>query len=134
MRFRPDSGRPGARAGPFGERFRAWRELLVTHPLLFTPITIRGVTARNRVMVSPMCQYASVDGGPTDWHLVNLGRYTLGGAGIVFAEESAVEARGRKTYQCGHQRFEGDVPSRSPRRRRATRPARHRAGTDTCAA
>ena len=72
----------------------------MTSPLLFTPITIRSVTARNRVMVSPMCQYASVDGGPTDWHLVNLGRYTLGGAGIVFAEESAVEARGRKTYQC----------------------------------
>ena len=53
----------------------------MTNPLLFTPITIRGVTVRNRVMVSPMCQYASVDGGPTDWHLVNLGRYTLGGAG-----------------------------------------------------
>ena len=76
------------------------RHPFVTDPLLFTPITIRGVTARNRVMVSPMCQYASVDGGPTDWHMVNLGCYTLGGAGIVFAEETAVEARGRKTYQC----------------------------------
>ena len=106
----------------------------MTGPLPFTPIAIREVSACNRVLVSPMYRYASVDGGPTDWHLVNLGRYTLGGAGIVFAEESAVEARGRKTYQCGHQRFEGDVPSRSPRRRRATRPARHRAGADTCAA
>lgn len=72
----------------------------MTNPRLFTPITLRGVTARNRLMVSPMCQYASDDGGPTDWHLVNLGRYVLGGAGIVFAEETAVEARGRKTYQC----------------------------------
>ena len=76
------------------------RHPFVTNPLLFTPIAIRGVTARNRVMVSPMCQYASVDGGPTDWHLVNVGRYVLGGAGIVFGEETAVEERGRKTYQC----------------------------------
>ena len=42
--------------------------------LLFTPITLRGVTARNRIVVSPMCQYVSVDGGPTDWHLVHFGR------------------------------------------------------------
>ena len=75
------------------------RHPFVTKPLLFTPITIPGVTARNRVMVSPMCRYASVGGRPTDWHLVNLGRYTLGGAGIVFAEETAAEARGRRTYE-----------------------------------
>ncbi len=67
---------------------------------LFSPITLRGITVRNRVVVSPMCQYASVDGSPTDWHLVQLGRYALGGAGIVFGEETAVEPRGRKTYQC----------------------------------
>jgi len=70
------------------------------HPLLFTPITLRGVTARNRIVVSPMCQYVSVDGGPTDWQFVHFGRYAMGGAGIVFGEESAVEARGRKTYHC----------------------------------
>jgi 2,4-dienoyl-CoA reductase-like NADH-dependent reductase (Old Yellow Enzyme family) len=69
-------------------------------PLLFTPITLRGVTARNRIVVSPMCQYVSVDGGPTDWQFVHFGRYAMGGAGIVFGEESAVEARGRKTYHC----------------------------------
>jgi 2,4-dienoyl-CoA reductase-like NADH-dependent reductase (Old Yellow Enzyme family) len=70
------------------------------HPLLFTPITLRGITARNRIVVSPMCQYVSVDGGPTDWQFVHFGRYAMGGAGIVFGEESAVEARGRKTYHC----------------------------------
>jgi len=67
---------------------------------LFSPFTLRGVSARNRIVVSPMCQYSSVDGGPTDWHLVQFGRFAMGGAGIVFTEETAVEARGRKTYQC----------------------------------
>jgi len=69
-------------------------------PLLLQPIGLRGVTARNRIVVSPMCQYESRDGGPTDWHLVTLGKYAIGGAGIVFTEETAVEARGRKTYEC----------------------------------
>jgi 2,4-dienoyl-CoA reductase-like NADH-dependent reductase (Old Yellow Enzyme family) len=69
-------------------------------PLLFRPLTIRGVTVKNRVVVSPMCQYVSVDGGPTDWHLVHLGKFALGGAGIVFGEETAVERRGRKTHGC----------------------------------
>jgi 2,4-dienoyl-CoA reductase-like NADH-dependent reductase (Old Yellow Enzyme family) len=75
-------------------------EEIERRPLLFTPITLRRITARNRIVVSPMCQYASVDGGPTDWHLVHLGKFAIGGAGIVFSEETAVEARGRKTYQC----------------------------------
>jgi 2,4-dienoyl-CoA reductase-like NADH-dependent reductase (Old Yellow Enzyme family) len=69
-------------------------------PLLFTPITMRSVTARNRVVVSPMCQYASEHGGPTDYHLVHLGKFAMGGAGIVFCEETSVEERGRKTYHC----------------------------------
>jgi 2,4-dienoyl-CoA reductase-like NADH-dependent reductase (Old Yellow Enzyme family) len=69
-------------------------------PLLFTPITIRGVTAKNRIVVSPMCQYHSDDGGPGDWQLAHLGRLAIGGAGIIFGEETAVEARGRKTYAC----------------------------------
>ncbi len=68
--------------------------------LLFRPIRLRGVTARNRIVVSPMCQYASDDGTPTDWHLAHLVRFAIGGAGIVFCEETAVEARGRKTYRC----------------------------------
>jgi 2,4-dienoyl-CoA reductase-like NADH-dependent reductase (Old Yellow Enzyme family) len=69
-------------------------------PLLFTPIRLAGLTARNRVVVSPMCQYASHEGGPGDWHLVHLGKFALGGAGIVFCEETAVEARARKTHGC----------------------------------
>src|SRR5262245_30426188 len=69
-------------------------------PLLLTPVALRGVTARNRIVVSPMSQYLSVDGAPTDWHLVHLGKFAMGGAGIVFVEETAVEERARKTYHC----------------------------------
>src|SRR5580698_5178531 len=70
------------------------------NPLLLTPITLRGLTARNRIVVSPMSQYAAVDGAPTDWHLVHLGKFAIGGAGIVFVEETTVEERARKTYHC----------------------------------
>lgn len=70
-------------------------------PLLFTPLQLRGITTRNRVVVSPMCQYLSNEGGgPTDHHLVHLGQFALGGAGIVFCEETSVEERGRKTHHC----------------------------------
>ena len=70
-------------------------------PLLFTPLTLGGITLRNRVVVSPMCQYNSDrDGGPTDYHLVHLGQFAMGGAGLVFCEETAVEDRGRKSYHC----------------------------------
>lgn len=72
----------------------------ISLPLLFTPIRLAGLTAHSRIVVSPMCQYLSQDGGPTDWHLVHLGRFALGGAGIIFCEETAVEERGRKTYGC----------------------------------
>jgi 2,4-dienoyl-CoA reductase-like NADH-dependent reductase (Old Yellow Enzyme family) len=59
------------------------------------------ITLRNRVVVSPMCQYNSAgDGGPTDYHLVHLGQFAMGGAGLVFCEETAVEDRGRKSYHC----------------------------------
>lgn len=71
-----------------------------TQPLLFTPITIRGVTSKNRIVVSPMCQYNSDDGGPGDWQMMHLGRLAVGGAGIIFGEETGVEARGRKTHKC----------------------------------
>jgi 2,4-dienoyl-CoA reductase-like NADH-dependent reductase (Old Yellow Enzyme family) len=72
----------------------------MVQPLLFTPIKLAGLTARNRIVVSPMCQYSSEEGGPNDWHLVHLGKFALGGAGIVFCEETAVEVRARKTYGC----------------------------------
>ena len=72
----------------------------MAQPLLFTPIKLAGLTARNRIVVSPMCQYSSDEGGPNDWHLVHLGKFALGGAAIVFCEETAVEMRARKTYGC----------------------------------
>jgi 2,4-dienoyl-CoA reductase-like NADH-dependent reductase (Old Yellow Enzyme family) len=62
---------------------------------LFSPLTLRGVTLRNRIGVSPMCQYISVDGFANDWHLVHLGSRAVGGAGLVVVEASGVEARGR---------------------------------------
>ncbi len=62
---------------------------------LFTPYTLRGVTLRNRIVVSPMCQYSCRDGFATDWHLVHLGSRAVGGAGLIIAEATAVEARGR---------------------------------------
>ncbi|MDB4949602.1 MAG: oxidoreductase [Gemmatimonadetes bacterium] len=62
---------------------------------LFTPLKMRGVTLRNRVGVSPMCQYSCAGGMATDWHLVHLGSRAVGGAGIVIAEATAVTADGR---------------------------------------
>jgi 2,4-dienoyl-CoA reductase-like NADH-dependent reductase (Old Yellow Enzyme family) len=64
-------------------------------PHLFSPLALRGVTLRNRVAVSPMCQYSSPDGFATDWHLVHLGSRSVGGAGLVFTEATAVSPEGR---------------------------------------
>ena len=64
---------------------------------LFDPLDLRGVRTRNRIWVSPMCQYSVTerDGIPTDWHLVHLGSFARGGAGLVLAEATAVTAEGR---------------------------------------
>jgi 2,4-dienoyl-CoA reductase-like NADH-dependent reductase (Old Yellow Enzyme family) len=62
---------------------------------LFSPLTIRGVELRNRIMLAPMCQYSSVDGHASDWHRIHLGARAVGGAGLVVTEATAVEARGR---------------------------------------
>lgn len=62
---------------------------------LFEPLRIRGLEFKNRVFVSPMCQYSSVDGMATDWHMVHLGSRAVGGAACVMVEATAVEARGR---------------------------------------
>ena len=62
---------------------------------LFDTLTLRGVTFRNRIAVSPMCQYSAQDGFANDWHLVHLGSRAIGGAALVVAEAAAVEARGR---------------------------------------
>jgi len=64
-------------------------------PDLFSPLTIRGVTLRNRIAVSPMCEYSSDDGFANDWHLVHLGSRAVGGAGLVITEASAVTPEGR---------------------------------------
>src|SRR4029079_11075035 len=62
---------------------------------LFTPQSIRGVTLRNRLVVSPMCEYSSPNGFATDWHLVHLGSRAVGGAGAVLTEATAVTPDGR---------------------------------------
>ena len=73
-----------------------------TSTSLFDPITMRSVTARNRIIVSPMCQYSSTDGMPTDWHLIHLGSRAVGGAGVVISEAAAVVAEGRiSPYDLG---------------------------------
>ena len=66
----------------------------MTAPLLFTPMTIRDVEMKNRVVVAPMHQYAAEKGFPTDWHLMNIGRFAAGGAGLVFVESTKVDRRG----------------------------------------
>ena len=62
---------------------------------MFDPLTLRGTTLKNRVVVSPMCQYSCTDGLPTDWHLVHLGQFALGGAALVLTEATAVSPEGR---------------------------------------
>ncbi len=64
-------------------------------PTLHAPFTLRGVTMRNRIGVSPMCEYSSDDGFANDWHLVHLGSRAVGGAGLVLTEATAVTADGR---------------------------------------
>jgi 2,4-dienoyl-CoA reductase-like NADH-dependent reductase (Old Yellow Enzyme family) len=64
---------------------------------LFDPLTLRGVTLRNRIVVSPMCEYSSHDGLANDWHLVHLGSRAVGGAGLVITEAAAVTPEGRIT-------------------------------------
>ncbi|MDZ4809971.1 MAG: NADPH dehydrogenase NamA [Bacteroidota bacterium] len=63
--------------------------------LLFSPLTLRSVTLKNRIVVSPMCEYSSVDGFASDWHLVHLGSRAVGGAGLVITEATAVSPEGR---------------------------------------
>ena len=69
-------------------------------PLLFQPISFRSVTARNRLVVAPMCQYSANDGLGDDWHVQHLGARAMGGAGIVFTEATHVSDIGRITPWC----------------------------------
>lgn len=67
--------------------------------MLFKSLKIRDVVLRNRIVVSPMCQYSSEDGFADDWHMVHLGSRAVGGAGLVFTEATSVEGRGRISPQ-----------------------------------
>ena len=70
------------------------------NPHLFRPLTLRSVTSRNRIMLSPMCQYSGEDGLSTEWHYVHLAARAVGGAGIVFTEAVHTEPEGRITKHC----------------------------------
>lgn len=69
-------------------------------PPMFAPYRLRELELSNRVVVSPMCQYSSEDGAPSDWHLVHLGSRGIGGAGLVIAEMTNVTREGRITHGC----------------------------------
>src|SRR3981081_1153761 len=88
MQVVPQTSNHNATIGEQGEQH-------LNLPALFRPLTLRGITLRNRIVVSPMCQYSCEDGFATDWHLVHLGSRAVGGAALVIAEATAVEARGR---------------------------------------
>src|ERR1700743_1549793 len=64
---------------------------------LFSPLKIKNIELRNRIAVSPMCEYSSVDGFANDWHLVHLGSRAVGGAGLIITEAIAVSPEGRIT-------------------------------------
>ncbi|HEY5209590.1 MAG TPA: NADH:flavin oxidoreductase/NADH oxidase [Stellaceae bacterium] len=67
---------------------------------LFEPIRLRGLTLPNRIVVAPMCQYSAVEGSASDWHLMHLTQFALGGVGLVVIEASGVSAVGRITPAC----------------------------------
>ena len=86
------AGRHGLTRRPGTSRDRPGLQPYVSS--LFEPLTLRGTTFRNRVWVSPMCQYSSVDGRPSDWHLVHLGSFARGGAGLVMTRGDRGRTRG----------------------------------------
>lgn len=68
--------------------------------VLFSPIELRGLTLKNRLAVSPMCQYISENGSANDWHLMHLGNFSIGGFGLVMTEATNVNAVGKITHKC----------------------------------
>src|SRR4051794_26988379 len=79
--------------GPGPVRSRT-RKPAMSEMLLFSPLAIRSIELRNRIVVPPMHQYSAVKGFPTDWHLMNAGKFAAGGAGLVVIESTKVERRG----------------------------------------
>ena len=67
---------------------------------LFSPYSLRGVTLSNRIVISPMCQYSAHEGYLDTWHKIHLGRFVMGGAGLIFTEATAVQKSGRITHGC----------------------------------
>jgi NADPH2 dehydrogenase len=67
---------------------------------LFSPLELRGLNLNNRIAVSPMCQYAAENGSAIDWHLMHLGQFCMGAAGLVMTEATAVSPVGRITPKC----------------------------------
>src|SRR2546423_497859 len=104
--------------GPPGPRFT---------PMLLTPLTIRDLTLRNRIGVSPMCQYSADDGFANDWHLVHLGSRAVGGAALVITEAAAARAPGRNSSN-GLGVWKGEPIGPLARIRRLLRPQARRAG------
>jgi len=85
-------------------------EAATATPILFQPMALRSVTLRNRVVVSPMAMYSAHDGFADDFHLVHLGRFALGGAGLVFMEATAVTEPGRITAGCNGLWLDAQIP------------------------
>ena len=73
---------------------------VMTTPALFEPITLRGLTLKNRIWIAPMCQYSAEDGKVGQWHVMHLGGFASGGAGLVIAEATAVVPEGRISVGC----------------------------------
>ncbi len=80
-------------------------------PPMFTPFPIGNMVVDNRVVVAPMCQYSADDGMPTDWHLVHLGGYAKGGAGLIFTEMTDVSPEGRISHACAGMYKPDHVPA-----------------------
>ena len=74
--------------------------MTATASSLFSPISFRSLELKNRIIVSPMCQYSAVQGCASDWHMMHLGQFAVGGAGLLFVEMTNVEARGRISPFC----------------------------------
>ncbi len=96
-RRQPTAAQEGSLPGTHGCPAGAQHDREVPEIDLLSPLTIRGITLRNRIVVSPMCQYSSDDGLANDWHLVHLGSRAAGGVGLVVVEATAVTPEGRIT-------------------------------------
>ncbi len=82
----------------------------MSEPLLFAPLQLRGLTLRNRAVLSPMCQYQAIEGRVQDWHLGHHARFAAGGLGAAFVEATGVTREGRITHGCTGIWEDGQIP------------------------